>query len=493
MRHSIALFLLLLSITQVQSQDKATKPQFTVTFTKEVSDQPFTGRVLIMLALGGEPRHGPSWFGPQPFFSKDVKDVKPGEPFVIGVDALGYPGPLDKLPAKEYVVQAVLDLDKNNTHRIGSGPGNAYSAPVTVRLDPAKGFDVKLTIDQVVKESAFRESDRIKLVEIESKLLSQFHGKPIKLRAGVKLPKSYADSKNRKYPVIYEIPGFGGNYRSVTSDRLTGQLPVEMLYVVLDPDCRTGHHVFADSANNGPYGQALIEELIPEIEKRYRGIGKPGARYLTGHSSGGWSSLWLQVTYPDFFGGTWSTAPDPVDFRDFQRINLYEPGANMFIDGSGASRPLARNGNNPIIYYKPFADMEHVLGRGGQLFSFEAVFSPKDGNGQPRPLWNRATGAVDPETARYWEKYDIRLQLERNWATLAPKLKGKIHVIMGDKDTFYLEGASKLLKESLAKLGSDAVVEIVPDKDHGTLLSGALMKRIATEMAETFRRNYPTP
>lgn len=494
MRRSLSLFLFFLSATFVLAQDKIAQSQFTVTFTSEVSDQPFTGRVLIMLGRNGEPRNGPSWFGPQPFFAKDVKEIKPGEPIVIGSDAFSFPKPLDQLPAREYVVQAVLDLDKTNTHRIGNAPGNGYSLPVTATLDPKKGFNVVLKVDQIVKDTTFKESERIKLVEIESKLLSQFHGKPTKMRAGVKLPKNFSESKDRKYPVIYEIPGFGGNHRSVGSDRLSSHLPMDMIYVVLDPDCRTGHCVFADSANNGPYGQALTEELIPEIEKRYRGIGKSTARFLTGHSSGGWSSLWLQVAYPDFFGGTWSTAPDPVDFRDFQRINLYEPGANMFTDSAGASRPLARQGDRPLIYYKPFADMEVVLGRGGQLFSFEAVFSPKDGNGQPRPLWNRVTGAVDPETARYWEKYDIRLQLERNWKTLGPKLKGKIHVFMGDKDTFYLEGATKLLKESLAKLGSDAVVELFPGKDHGTLMTTTdLYKRIATEMAESFRKSQPTP
>jgi S-formylglutathione hydrolase FrmB len=262
-----------------------------------------------------------------------------------------------------------------------------------------------------------------------------------------------------------------------------------MVYVLLDPDCRTGHHVFADSANNGPYGQALIEELIPEIEKRYRGVGKPQGRFLTGHSSGGWSSLWLQVTYPDFFGGTWSTSPDPVDFRDFQRINLYASGANMFTDEQRQPRPLARMGNRVVVYYKSFSDMEVVLGRGGQLFSFEAVFSPKDGNGQPRPLWNRQTGAVDSETAKYWERYDIRLQLERHWATLGPKLQGKINVHMGDTDTFYLDGATKLLKESLARLGSDAVVEIHVGKDHGSILTAALYRRIATEMAASYRKH----
>jgi len=165
----------------------------------------------------------------------------------------------------------------------------------------------------------------------------------------------------------------------------------------------------------------------------------------------------------------------------------------MFVDASGTSRPIARRGNTAVLYYKPFSDMEVVMGRGGQLYSFEAVFSPKDGNGKPRQLWDRNTGAIDLETAKYWERYDIRLQLERNWASLGPRLKSKIHVFMGDLDTFYLEGATKLLKESLAKLGSDAVIDIVPGKDHGSLMTPDVYKRIATEMANAYRKNHPVP
>jgi hypothetical protein len=262
-----------------------------------------------------------------------------------------------------------------------------------------------------------------------------------------------------------------------------------MLYVVLDPSCRHGHHVFADSDNNGPVGQALIAELIPHIEKTYRGVGSPGARFLTGHSSGGWSSLWLQVTYPDFFGGTWSTAPDPVDFRDFQRINLYRADDNMFTDAEGKPRPIARRAGKPVLFYRPFSDMEVVMGHGGQLAAFEAVFSSRGPDGSPRRLWDRATGKLDVEVAKSWEKYDIRLILERNWKTLGPKLAGKIHIHMGADDTFYLEGATVLLKEALGKLGSDAVVEVVAGKDHGTIVDKVLRERMQKEMAEAWRRN----
>ena len=266
----------------------------------------------------------------------------------------------------------------------------------------------------------------------------------------------------------------------------------ELIRVILDPDCGTGHHVFADSAFNGPRGRALVEELIPHIEKNFPAIAKPQARFVNGHSSGGWSSLWLQVAYPDVFGGVWSISPDPVDFRDFQQINLYEAGENMFRDRGGDPRPIARRGTRPVLFYESFSRMEDVIGDGGQLHSFEAVFSPIEKDGRPRPLYDRATGKVDPETAKTWEAYDIRLVLERGWNSLAPKLAGKIHVVMGDLDTFYLEGASRRLKESLARLGSDAVIEIVPNRDHSTILDAGLAERFNREMNEALDRAMAT-
>jgi hypothetical protein len=146
----------------------------------------------------------------------------------------------------------------------------------------------------------------------------------------------------------------------------------------------------------------------------------------------------------------------------------------MYVDSHGDARPLARNGDQVLLTYKSFADMEWVLGPGGQLHSSEAVFSSK-ADGRPRLLWDRKTGAVDAEVARTWERYDIRLVLERNWKTLGPKLTGKLHVFMGDSDTFYLDGATRLLKQSLEQLGSDAVVEIYPGKDHGSLMTRELI------------------
>ncbi len=462
--------------------------EFHVSFDKSVTDKPFTGRVYVMLSQSNltRPPNGPSWFRPEPFFAKDVMDWKPGEELVFGADVIACPVALKDVKAGMWSIVAIMDFDRGIS--FAQSEGNGHSKPIRMELNAAESGPVALKIDQVYKERVFVESERVKLVEIESKLLSDFHKRPIKLRAGVALPKSYATTPEKKYPVLYEIPGFGGNHYGAFGQR-TELDGVEFLYVVLDPNCRLGHHVFADSANNGPYGKALIEELIPAIEKKYRALGTPASRLLTGHSSGGWSSLWLQITYSDFFGGVWSTAPDPIDFRDFQMIDLYKPGTNMFTDAEGKPRPIARNGDKPSLFYKGFSDMEEVMGHGGQLLSFEAVFSPRGPDGRPKKLWDRKTGAVDATVAKEWEKYDIRLVLERNWKTLGPKLAGKVHIYMGDMDTFYLEGATKLVQKSLKDLGSDAVVELFPGKNHGTLMDRALVQRIAKEMADQFRKS----
>src|SRR5262249_1057728 len=196
-----------------------------------------------------------------------------------------------------------------------------------------------------------------------------------------------------------------------------------------------GLGVFAYADRNGRCALCLVEGLMRAVETPI--YGKEGAKkwYVTGVSSGGWSSLWLQVAYPDTFAGCWSHCPDPVDFRDFQRIDLYAADANIYRDDKGQRRPLARrtvNGEDHVtLWYDDFVPQETVMGPGGQIHSFEAVFSPRSAGGEPRPLFSRTTGAVDPETAKAWEAYDIRLVLERNWSTLGPKLKGKLHIVAG--------------------------------------------------------------
>jgi S-formylglutathione hydrolase FrmB len=466
--------------------------EFRATFARSALARPFTGRVFVIL-LRSEPKPVPrqlDWFNPEPAFAVDVKDWKPGEPLVIGPAALAHPTPLAGVKPGTYYVQAVMDRDLGGIS-FAASDGNLYSPATRLDIDPASTGPIAVTLDQVYKSPPFEETDAVKLVDIESKLLTKFHGKPSRLRAGVVLPPSFLKDPERKYPVVYEITGFGGDHtvaRMAAGRRQWDIAGVEMIRVILDANCRLGHHVFADSANNGPVGTAFVTELIPHIEKTYRGMDAPGARFVTGHSSGGWSSLWLQVTYPDTFGGCWSTSPDPVDFRDFQQVDLTAPGANLFTDPEGRPRPLARFGNRQAMFFKPFSDMEVVMGRGGQLGSFEAVFSPRGPDGKPLMLWDRKTGAIDPAVAKSWEKYNIRLILEKNWEALAPNLAGKIHVYMGDVDTFYLDGATRLLKASLARVKADAVVEMFPGKSHA-LVDTKLRERMHQEMAAAFRKS----
>ncbi len=465
-------------------------PPITVEFTENVQKSPFTGRLFVVAStssLSSESAPRQNWFKPTPFFAQDVKAWQPGSPRAFEPN-VWFPRLPKKIGEGKIYLQAVLDRDLGEQNALAA-TGNAFSVPVV--FDATNPTPITLKIDRLQKEKTFTEKERVKYFELESSLLSKFHGKPTRMRAGVVLPASFEKDPQRKYPIVYEIPGFGGTYFmafNAETRKATDLAGVEAIHVTLDATCRTGHHVFADSANNGPVGKALITEFIPALEKRFRGQSIASTRFVTGHSSGGWSSLWLQVTHPEFFGGVWSTAPDPVDFRDFQKVDIYQQGINLFVDGMGKDRPLARVQGKVMLHYRPFSDMEHALGRGGQLQSFEAVFSPKGTDGQPRKLWDRKTGTVDHEVAKAWEKYDIRLILERNWPTLQPKLAGKIHVYMGAEDTFYLDGATRFLKASLEKLGSDAIVEIFPGKDHGNLLDAKMRERIAREMGDTARK-----
>lgn len=459
---------------------------FEVRYASAVRAEPYTGRVLLFFTEGnGEPRLGPNWFHPEPFVGIDVHDWKPDTPLTMAHDSPGlltFPKTFVDLAAKTYKVQAVARFN-DWERRAGTGVGNGYST--IAEMPKEMTSPISLVIDQLVPERKFAESEWAKLCEVSSPLLTRFHGRPVSIRAGVMLPKSYHVEPARQYPVIFTIPGFGGDHfaaeRTMPIEE-TNTKGVEFIRVILDPSCPTGHHVFADSANNGPWSTALVTDWLPEFERRFRCQSQ--AKLLTGHSSGGWSSLWLQITFPDIFDGVWSTAPDSVDFRDFQQADIYRAGENAWTDPQGQRRPIARRNGEVVVWWDDFDRMEQVLGNGGQFQSFEAVFSQRAADGQPRKLWDRTSGVIDPETAKSWEIYDIRLVLARNWPDLGPSLQGKLHVFMGDQDNFYLNGAAVKLKETLQQLGSDAVVEIHAGKDHGSLLSPELRDRIRQEMAE---------
>lgn len=464
--------------------------KFSVTYPNSAFRGPFSGRVVVYLGKAGqgEPRFGPDWFNPQPMYSAKFSHVPPGQAMVISdSNDIGFPGKLARLPAGDYTVQAVVDRNLGG-RALGTSPGNLYSSVVSMHLDPAFG-PVSLVCAHVVPQPTFTDTRHVKFFEVKSKLLSEFYGRDTYVKGAAILPDEWYSQPARKFPVLYEVPGFGGDVMQLSGRDFTRQTVVDgvpFVVVFLDPNVPTGHCVFADSANNGPWGKALTTEYIPAVERKFRCMGKAGARFVTGHSSGGWSSLWLQVAYPDVFGGVWSTSPDPVDFHLFQLIDIYKPGANAYYDVKGNLIPVARMNGRAALFVKNFCDMERPI-RGEQLGSFDAVFSPKGADGEPEMLWNRDTGAIDPIVADAWKKYDIALKLRKEWPTLGPKLKGKLHVFCGTEDTFYLDGAVRLLQAEMKGLGSDAEVEMVPG-DHFTMMSPALQQKIAGEMAASLKR-----
>ncbi len=445
---------------------------------------PFTGRVHLLWIPGDNPSppRMPNWGNPNPHHFVDVKNWKAGESLEIGSRTEGYPAELGKIAKKKTSLLAVMDRDLGGLSYSAS-PGNIWGAIPKIDWDPKVGLETKIVLDKVIGEDTFRTTERVKLVRIKSTLLSAFHKKDVYQQAAVVLPEGFDPTRKTAYPFLVDISGFGGDHRShgrysrQGGTRFEG---VDFVVVVPDPNCRLGHHVFADSDNNGPVGTAFVTEFLPEIEKQFHCGGKRDFRLLTGHSSGGWSSLWLMVTYPAYFGGTWSTSPDPVDFHDFQKIDLYQPSDNVFTDPKGNPRPLSRGLRQMI--YREFYLMEQPMRRGGQLQSFQAVFGPVGENGLPKPLWDD-TGKTDRTVFEHWMPYDIVAKIEREWATHSQLLKGRIRVYMGTQDTFLLEGAVVRLKAKMDKLDPTAIVELVEGKDHGSLLSQELMAKIRKSMA----------
>ncbi len=466
-------------------------PRVTIMFPQGSLAGPTSGRLYLFTSTSDNrpPMTGPNWFSPEPFYAVNVQ-VDAGDKVELTAETVGFPGTLGELGDGEYHIQALFDFDIYYSNH-ANGAGNLYSKTQKVKWDGDN--QLRFELDQVIPAMRFEETEFRKQIRLYSPRLSAFYGRDIVQKSTVVLPQSYYKNPTRRYPVIYAVSGFGGLHESMgRSLAAGGPAPgddgVEFVRVFLDGQCKWGHHVYADSAKNGPRGAALINEMIPEIDRRFRTVSAWTARFVTGHSSGGWSSLWLQVNYPETFGGVWSTAPDPVDFRDYQEVDLYaKKPLSLYTNPTGDRRPLARRNGEVMIWYEDFGRMDDGLGRGGQLKSFEAVFSPLTNSGEPLLMWTRDTGTIVPATVKYWVEYDINRLIKRRWnAGLKEKLAGKINVFMGTEDTFYLEGACEYLKQTMAELESDAVIELFPGKDHFNLTTAELMSRIRKEMSASF-------
>jgi len=438
--------------------------------------------------------------------AKEVPSLAPGASVDIDADDIVFPAPLSQAPGGRYQAQAVLDVHHSYNYD-GRSAGDIVSVPATIDLPLSDTSAPILALTQVLSEPPDplaqnpEVSSAIKPIDFVSPSLTNFWGREIHMRGWVLLPPDYSSHPGDRYPTVYFTHGFGGTlaalrarYGPILYDRMKqGKMP-SMIWVLLDESSPSGTHEFADGVNNGPWGTALTTELIPALESTYRMDARTSGRFLQGHSSGGWATLWLQTRYPKIFGGTWSTSPDPSDFHFFSTIDLYAPNANFYRTPEGKLHPMLRDHGEPRATMQQLAQAELVLGDyGGQLASFEWVFSPRGPDGRPAQLFNRTTGRIDPSVATYWrEHYDIVERLKRNWNTIGPDLKGKIHLFVGTDDTFYLDGAAHSLQSTLDQLGGDAQFTFLPGRSHFNIYLEetdryALFDRIAAEMYRVAR------
>jgi len=302
-----------------------------------------------------------------------------------------------------------------------------------------------------------------------SDLLTTFYKRETTVNGAVNLPKEYYDDTTRKFPVEFVILGYGGDYYWNSGDSVIAWPldSIPFIRVFMDGNCPWGHSTYANSANTGPWGDALVKEFIPALEKRFR---CNGARCVEGHSSGGWTALWLQVNYPKTFFGCWSSSPDPVDFRCYENIDLYKD-KNMFYDEDSALRVdgcVAGYDGLPWIFFKDDYQIENVLWRGEQYWSWNSVWGQKLPNGLPENICDPLTGAIDSVVASHWQKYDISFILRTNWKTLQPDLGGKIRITAGNGDNYHLDKAVKMLEKEMKPLNAEMTFAYYPG-DHFTV------------------------
>ena len=447
--------------------------QFEVSYVSPGSTQPFTGYVVLYLSKDKAPTGGMVGFGQTAYFSVYVKNVKPGSTVKINDEANSYPAALSDIQRGPYYAEVIWDKNLGG-RAISESPGNIYSEPIKVDIGKNTKLVYHLLADKVIPAPEFKETAVVKELKVPSALLTKSQGRPVTVDAAVILPKEYNSEPNRKFPVLFKVSGYGGNYHRYSGSETPGA-PIDTIPVItvfLDGNCSGGHSVYANSDNNGPWGDALTTEFIPALEKQFR---CNGAKLLTGHSSGGWTVAWLQTHYPKVFDCTWSSSPDPVDFRSFQKINLYTD-KNMFYGKDSTLNSVATiAGFYPWVTMKDIYLAENAVYRGEQMHSFNFVFSKKGADGAPQQLCNYTTGEIDTAVVSHWKNYDISLYLRTNWEQLKPDLDGKLRISVGKQDNFLLNYAVVLLDGEMKKLNSKFQFAYYPG-DHFTVSSPEYVK-----------------
>jgi hypothetical protein len=498
---TLVLFLFSTTVGAAQNQASAGHTRAAISFTQNVSSKSVNGRVFLLISKDNkrEPRFeiGEDETKSQQIFGVDVDNLLPDTSVVMNGSVLGYPlRSLDEIPAGDYYAQAVLNryttFHRSDGHVVklpkdeGEGqewfskPGNFYSDVQQIHIDTSGG-SIKISMTHVIpKIEPAKDTKYIKHVVIQSKLLTEFWGQPGYLGAIVLLPEGWDTHPEAHYPLFVEhthfpkdfelfstepaAPNLKGDERveaeyayKFYQDWTSGRLPRVLIMMIQHANPYYDDSYAVNTANIGPYGDAINHELIPYVENMFRGIGQGWARALYGGSTGGWESLASQIFYPTLYNGAWGFCPDPVDFRAYESVNIYED-KNAFWRAAPWGRVPQPDSREPDGLLDSTLEgsirMELVRGThgrsGGDWNEWQAVFGPLGPDGYPKPIWDPNTGVIDHEVAAYWrDHYDLRYILQRDWQTLGPELVGKLHITVGTRDTYYLDNAVRLLQKFL--------------------------------------------
>jgi len=509
---------------------EAQAPRITVTFPAARSSAPIDGRVLIYISADttGEPRFQVSdAVTTGQVTGVDVDGWRPGTPTVVDGNAFGYPlASLRDLKPGRYRVQALVNRyetfrrsdghtvklppDQWEGQQLTRKPGNLYSKPVTVTVSAGSRITLELTEEiPPVADFARQETKYVKYFRMRSERLSKFWGRDMYLGAWVLLPEGFDAHPDARYPLVVNhghfpsgvdgfretppdttlAPDYSTRFNLAGYNRIQQELahqlykdwtgpgfPRVLLVQIQHATPYYDDSYAVNSENNGPYGDAINYELIPEIERRYRGIGQGWARFTYGGSTGGWEAMAVQMFYPDFFNGAWIACPDPIDFRHYTVVDIYKDRNAYYTEGPfrRTPRPGQRNYLGHVSVTLEQANHRELAlgtrGRSGDQWDvWESVYSPVGADGYPKPLWDKRTGVIDTTVAAHWrENWDLSYILRRDWATLGPKLRGKLRLYVGDMDNYYLNNAVYAVEDFLrsANPPADAVVDYGDRDEH---------------------------
>ncbi|MBX2929399.1 MAG: hypothetical protein KF852_16305 [Saprospiraceae bacterium] len=513
MKNLLLLLIALIALHCSRPTPEADAAYFSITFA---GDTAFDGRLLLLLSTDDkqEPRFQISDnTNTQQVFGLDVDGWKPGEAAVFSAEPFGYPvQSLKDLPAGEYYVQALLQkyetftradghtvklpMDHGEGRQWNRAPGNLYSTPKKVRFDPADTRSISIELNQEIPPiEPPKDTEYVRHIRIRSKLLSDFWGRDMYLGAHVLLPLGWAEHPQVKYPLAIfhgHFPADISGWRTTPPDttkpceysdrfkvdcynRIVQQEAYDFYKMWTGPDfprvlaieIQHANPYYDDSyavnsANLGPYGDAITYELIPYIEEQFRGIGQGWARFLYGGSTGGWEALAAQVFYPKEYNGCFAACPDPIDFRAYTVVNIYEDKNAYYEEGPFRKtlRPGTRNYLGHLSATLRDANYKELaLGTrsrsGDQWDIWEAVYSPIGPDGYPKPIWDKLSGEIDKDVAMHWrDNYDLAFILNRDWQKNGADWRGKIHIYCGDMDNYYLNNAVYLTEEILEKLSN---------------------------------------